>query len=140
MLSARQDEILRLLNEKPFLRTREIQQALHLTRARINQLIMPLVKKGLIKKEGQARATIYKVTDRRSREQISRENWELRAKVRELEKTLEDRKVIERAKEILIAQFDILPTEAYRKLQEQSMDSGRSMREIAEGILSAYEV
>jgi len=131
---------LRLLNEKPFLRTREIQQALHLTRARINQLIMPLVKKGLIKKEGQARATIYKVTDRRSREQISRENWELRAKVRELEKTLEDRKVIERAKEILIAQFDILPTEAYRKLQEQSMDSGRSMREIAEGILSAYEV
>lgn len=131
---------MRLLNEKPFLRTREIQQALHLTRARINQLIMPLVKKGLIKKEGQARATIYKVTDRRSREQISRENWELRAKVRELEKTLEDRKVIERAKEILIAQFDILPTEAYRKLQEQSMDSGRSMREIAEGILSAYEV
>ena len=131
---------MRLLSEKPFLQTREIQRALRLTRARINQLIMPLVKKGLIKKEGRARATIYRLTETRSREQISRENWELRAKVRELEKTLEDRKVIERAKEILIAQFDILPTEAYRKLQEQSMESGRTMREIAEAILSAYEL
>jgi len=140
MLSARQEEILRWLSEKPFLRTRELQQALRLTRARINQLIMPLVRQGLIKREGHARATIYRLTDRRSKDQISRENWELRNKVRELEKTLEDRKIIERAKEILIAQFDILPTEAYRKLQEQSMESGRSMREIAEGILSAYEV
>ena len=58
----------------------------------------------------------------------------------DLEKALDDRQIIERAKDILIAQFDILPTEAYRKLQEQSMDSGRSMREIAEKILSAYEL
>ncbi|MFH1347079.1 MAG: ANTAR domain-containing protein [Candidatus Margulisiibacteriota bacterium] len=140
MLSQRQEEILRLLGEQPFFKTSELETALGLTRARINQLIVPLIKKGLVKREGRARATIYKITDKRSREQISRENWELRRKVLELEKNLDDRKIIERAKEILIAQFDILPTDAYRKLQEQSMDSGRSMRDIAHSILSAYDL
>jgi predicted transcriptional regulator len=139
VINSRQEEILILLREHPFLRTKELQQTLRLTRARINQLIMPLIKQGLINKEGKARATIYRLTDDRSNDQIIRENWQLRRRVRELEKTLEDRKVIERAKEILIAQFDILPTEAYRKLQEQSMESGRLMREIADGILTAYQ-
>ena len=140
MLNNRQEEILGLLSKHPYLGTKEIQKALKLTRARVHQLISPLVKKGLIKNEGKARATIYKLSDKRGREQISRENWELRRKVLELEKNLNDRKIIERAKEILIAQFDILPTDAYRKLQEQSMDSGRSMRDIAHSILSAYEL
>jgi predicted transcriptional regulator len=140
VLNSRQEEILRLLEENPLLRTRELQQALKLTRARVNQLIIPLIKQGLIRRGGHARATVYRLTDKRSNDQITRENWELRRKVRELEKTLEDRKVIERAKEILIAQFDILPTEAYRKLQEQSMESGRSMRNIADAILTAYQI
>jgi AmiR/NasT family two-component response regulator len=113
MLNARQKEILSLLEKHPSLQTKDLQQALKLTRARVNQLIIPL---------------------------ISRENWELRRRVMELEKSLDDRKIIERAKEILISQFDILPTEAYRKLQEQSMESGKTMREIAERILSAYEL
>ena len=139
MLNSRQKEILELLNDHPSLSTRDLQRSLKLTRARIHQLVAPLVKRGLVKNEGQARATVYKLADKRSKDQISRENWELRRRVMGLEKSLDDRKIIERAKEILIAQFDILPTEAYRKLQEQSMDSGRSMREIAEKILSAYE-
>ena len=138
MLNKRQQEIIDLLQKHSSLQVRGFQKALRLTRARINQLIVPLIKKGLIKREGNARATIYKLTDKRSNDQIRRENWELRKKIGQLEKVLEDRKVIERAKEILIAQFDILPTEAYRKLQEQSMDSGKSMHEIAQSILSAY--
>jgi len=139
-LSKRQEEIIKLLKNNPLLSTKELEQKLKLTRSRINQLVVPLLKKGLVKREGKARATIYKLGDKRNRDQISRENWQLRQRVRELEGVLEDRKMIERAKEILIAQFDIPPTDAYRKLQEQSMDSGRSMRKIAEGILSAYEV
>lgn len=119
--------------------TRDIQKATELTRARVHQLMVPLLKKGLVKKEGRARATVYKMTDKRSLEQITRENWELRRKVLELQKSLDDRKVIERAKEILSAQFDIRPTEAYRKLQDRSMSSGRSMREVADSILSAFE-
>ena len=140
MLSERQEEILRLLKEQPQLKTSELEEALGVTRARIHQLIVPLIKKGFIKRQGQARATIYKLTDKRSNDHIRRENWELRRRIRELEENLDDRKIIERAKEILIAQFDILPTEAYRKLQEQSMDSGRLMRDVAQRILSAYEL
>ncbi|NQU17483.1 MAG: ANTAR domain-containing protein [Candidatus Saganbacteria bacterium] len=138
-MNSRQRQILDLLNSHDLLSTRDLLRPLKITRARLNQLIVPLMKKGLVKREGRARATIYKITDKRSFEQITRKNWELRNRIRELEKTLEDRRVIEQAKEILIAQFDILPTEAYRKLQEQSMDRGRSMREIADGILLAYE-
>jgi DNA-binding MarR family transcriptional regulator len=140
MLTPRQQEILDCLKEKPFVPARELRRTLKLTRGRIHQLIGPLVRRGLVKKEGSARATVYLLSEKRSNEEITRENWDLRKKNKELEKMLEDRKVIEQAKEILIAQFGILPTEAYRKLQEQSMDSGRSMREIAESILCAYEV
>ncbi|MFC1510946.1 ANTAR domain-containing protein [Candidatus Margulisiibacteriota bacterium] len=140
MLSQRQAQILEILKAHSSLPSSELVEALGLTRSRLNQLIVPLIRKGLIKKEGSARATIYRVTDKRNLEQIRRENWELRRQVRELGGALEDRKIIERAKEILIAQFDILPTDAYRKLQEKSMNSGRSMRQIAEGILAAYEL
>ena len=139
-MNSRQRQILDLLNEHPYLSTRDILNALKISRARLNQLISPLIKQQLVQKEGKARATVYKLTDNRSMDQMIRENWELRHRIRELENTLEDRKIIERAKEILIAQFDILPTEAYRKMQEQSMESGRSMRQIALGILSAYEL
>lgn len=139
MLNSQQKKILDLLNEHSTLSSGDLQRALKLTRSRIHQLMVPLIKQRIVKREGRARATVYKLSDKRNISQISRENWELRKRVLELEKVLDDRKIIERAKEILIAQFDILPTEAYRKLQEQSMDSGKTMREIAERILSAYE-
>lgn len=140
MLNRRQIQILSLLKGKPSLPAGDLRQKMDLSRARVHQLIVPLIKQKLAKKEGKARATVYRLTDSQSREQIRRENWELRQKVMTLEKALDDRKMIERAKELLIAQFDILPTEAYRKLQEQSMDSGRSLREIAEKIVSAFEI
>ncbi|MCX5750344.1 MAG: ANTAR domain-containing protein [Candidatus Saganbacteria bacterium] len=138
MLNPRQQEILKMLSEHPFLGSRELFGALKISRMRLNQLIVPLIKKGLVKKEGKARATIYRLTGEKNKEQLTRENWALRERVKELEKVLDERKIIERAKEILTAQFDIPPTEAYRKLQEQSMSSGRSMRKIAESILAAY--
>lgn|GEM_PF-1225579 len=140
MLNRRQEEIIELLSGQPHLRTRELEEALGITRSRINQIIVPLIKKGLVKREGRARATVYLLRKKvKNIDQNSRENWKLRQRILELEKQLDERKIIERAKEILIAQFEILPTDAYRKLQQQSMDSGRSMREIAGSILSAYQ-
>jgi len=50
MFNARQQEILNLLKEHSSIPTKEIQKALKLTRARIHQLIVPLIKKGLVKK------------------------------------------------------------------------------------------
>ena len=53
----------------------------------------------------------------------------------ELRKSLETRKLIERAKGILI-KTGLSEEEAYLSLQRQSRDTQKTMRQIAEGILS----
>jgi Fic family protein len=60
-LSPRQEEALRLLRDNPAMRTNELIEQLHVTRARVNQLLTPLIADGLIAKEGESRATRYKL-------------------------------------------------------------------------------
>lgn len=71
---------------------------------------------------------------------IAIENAELDLRARSAEEALTTRKVIERAKEIISQESNILPSEAYRLIQKQSMDSRKSMREIAEAILIAKDI
>ena len=63
------------------------------------------------------------------------ENAELDLRARSAEEALTTRKVIERAKDILSQEANVLPSEAYRLIQKQSMDSRKTMREIAEAII-----
>lgn len=67
------------------------------------------------------------------------ENAELDLRARSAEEALTTRKLIERAKDILSQEANILPSEAYRLIQKQSMDARKSMREIAEAIILAKE-
>jgi len=53
---------------------------------------------------------------------------------------LEERKLVERAKGILMKKEGLSEDEAYRKMQKQSMDNRRSMKEIAEAFLSAQSI
>lgn len=71
---------------------------------------------------------------------IAIENAELDLRARSAEEALTIRKLIERAKEILSQEANILPSEAYRLIQKQSMDSRKTMREIAEAIILAKEI
>jgi len=71
---------------------------------------------------------------------IAIENAELDIRARTAEEELTNRKLIERAKDILSQDLNILPMQAYRLIQKQSMDKRRSMREIAEAIITAYEI
>ncbi len=71
---------------------------------------------------------------------IAIENAELDLRARSAEEALTTRKLIERAKDILSQEANILPSEAYRLIQKQSMDSRKSMREIAEAIIMAKEI
>jgi len=64
-------------------------------------------------------------------------NTELMVKSRVIKEELEARKVIERAKEIVMQQGNLNGEESYRRMRKQSMDSRKSMREIAEAILLA---
>ncbi len=68
------------------------------------------------------------------------ENAELDLRARSAEEALTTRKVIERAKEILAQEANILPSEAYRLIQKQSMDSRKTMREIAEAIILTKDI
>lgn len=68
------------------------------------------------------------------------ENAELDLRARSAEEALTTRKLIERAKDILSQEANVLPSEAYRLIQKQSMDSRKSMREIAEAIILAQEI
>ena len=71
---------------------------------------------------------------------IAIENAELDLRARSAEEALAIRKLVERAKEILAQEVNILPSEAYRLIQKQSMDTRKSMREIAEAIILAREI
>ena len=53
---------------------------------------------------------------------------------------LESRKVIERAKGILMKEGKMSETEAFRRLQQQSMQKRKSMREIAEAVVLMQEL
>lgn len=57
-----------------------------------------------------------------------------------LRETLETRKLVERAKGILMDTQGLKEAEAFRKIQKLSMNTRRSMKEIAEAVLLAHEV
>lgn len=62
VLTKRQEDVLRYLRNKGRARTAEIEQAFQLSRARLNQILKPLVEAGLVKREGYTRATSYRLT------------------------------------------------------------------------------
>jgi signal transduction protein with GAF and PtsI domain len=63
------------------------------------------------------------------------ENAGLMVKTKVVQEELETRKVVERAKGILMREQTMTEEEAFRKIQKQSMDLRKSMREIAEAII-----
>lgn len=71
---------------------------------------------------------------------IAIENMELMVKSKVIQEELETRKLVERAKDILMEELAISGQEAFRKIQKQSMNSRKPMREIAEAIILAREI
>lgn len=65
---------------------------------------------------------------------------ELEKEVEDLKEALETRKVVERAKGLLISAYGLTETEAFRRLQKLSMNSRKPLREVAEAVLLAQEV
>ncbi len=68
---------------------------------------------------------------------IAIENTELMVRTRIIQEELETRKLVERAKDILMRDRGLSGEEAYRRIQRKSMDTRKSMREIAEAIILA---
>jgi len=71
---------------------------------------------------------------------VAIENMELMVKSKVIQEELEARKLVERAKDILMEELGISGEEAFRKIQKQSMDTRKPMREIAEAIILSKEI
>jgi len=67
-------------------------------------------------------------------------NTELLVKTKVIEEELETRKLVERAKEVLMRRRNLKSNEAYRWIQKRSMDSRKSIRRMAEAILLSDEI
>jgi len=68
------------------------------------------------------------------------ENTKLNVAIQESQEALQTRKLVERAKSILQKQANLSEDEAYKRLQQQSMKTRRSMREIAEAVILSSEM
>jgi two-component system, response regulator PdtaR len=64
----------------------------------------------------------------------------MEARVKDLEDHLATRKVVEKAKGVLMTKHGVTEQEAFRRIQKASMNNRKSMREIAEAILLAEEL
>jgi AmiR/NasT family two-component response regulator len=64
----------------------------------------------------------------------------LRREVNDLREALEARKVIERAKGILMRRLNLTEEEAFRRLQKQSQDTNRKLAQVAEAIILADQM
>ena len=67
-------------------------------------------------------------------------NTELMVKTKVIQEELETRKLVEKAKEVLMRRRNMDSEQAYRWVQKKSMDSRRSMRQVAEAILLSDEL
>jgi signal transduction protein with GAF and PtsI domain len=67
-------------------------------------------------------------------------NTEFMVKTKVIQEELETRKLVERAKEVLMRRRNMTGEQAYRWMQKRSMDSRKSMRNVAEAILLSDEI
>jgi response regulator NasT len=65
---------------------------------------------------------------------------EMDNEINDLKETLDTRKLVERAKGVLMDSQGLKEAEAFRKIQQLSMNTRRPMKEIAQAILLAHEI
>ena len=71
---------------------------------------------------------------------VAVENTKLMEEALKVKEALETRKLIERAKGIIMKMNNLSEDSAYRIIHKKSMDSCRSMKEIAESIILMDEI
>lgn len=86
----------------------------------------------------------FKETDLMPQIEVSVERWrayqKIEAQAIDLDEKLETRKAVDRAKGILMDQYGLREQEAFRRIQIQSMNTRKTMREIAEAIIIAHNI
>ncbi len=65
---------------------------------------------------------------------------DMETEIQDLKETLDTRKLVERAKGVLMDSQGLKEAEAFRKIQQLSMNTRKPMKEIAQAILLAHEI
>jgi len=71
---------------------------------------------------------------------VAIENTQLMVRTKIIEEELEKRKMIDRAKEILMTKKGLSAEKAFRWIQKKSMDTRKSMKEIAEAVIIFQDI
>jgi signal transduction protein with GAF and PtsI domain len=71
---------------------------------------------------------------------VAIENTRLDQEILSAKEALETRKIVEKAKGVLMKELGIGEDDAYRKIHKKSMDLRKNMREVAEAIIMAAEI
>jgi len=71
---------------------------------------------------------------------VAIENTNLSHEILAAKEALESRKLVERAKGILMRELSLNEDEAYRKIHKKSMDTRKTMKEVAEAIILAFDI
>ncbi len=71
---------------------------------------------------------------------VAIENTNLSHEILAAKEALESRKLVERAKGILMRELGLNEDEAYRKIHKKSMDTRKTMKEVAEAIILAFDI
>lgn len=128
-----------------------ISAAEELTRERIAPVVLVTAysDQELVERAREAGVVGYVVKPFREAElmpviELSRARFEefrtLEREVGGLKDALESRKVVERAKGVLMETHGMRESEAFHRIRKTSMDARKSMREVAEAILLAHEM
>lgn len=128
-----------------------ISAAEELTRGRIAPVVLLTAysDQGLVERAREAGVVGYVVKPFREAElmpviELSRARFDefrtLEKEVGSLKDALETRKVIERAKGVLMEVHGLRESEAFHRIRKTSMDARKSMKEVAEAILLAHDM
>lgn len=71
---------------------------------------------------------------------VAIENTNLSHEILAAKEALESRKIVERAKGILMKELGLNEDEAYRKIHRKSMDTRKTMKEVSEAVILAFDI
>jgi response regulator NasT len=144
MVRSRQPDLLVISAELPGMDGLEVARIVHEDKLAPVVVLAAGQSQGLLERAKNARvaALLSKPVDEGSllpAIEISLVNYQeivrLEKEVEDLKNALETRKLVERAKGILMETLGITETEAFRRIQKQSMNKRVSMRQVAEAII-----
>ncbi|SHF44279.1 response regulator receiver and ANTAR domain protein [Desulfofundulus australicus DSM 11792] len=149
LVRSRQPDLLIIEAGVPGMDGLEVARILHEDKLAPVVVLVSSMSPGLLEKAKEARvsALLTKPVDEStllSAVELALANYQeiikLESQVQELKEALETRKLVEKAKGILMETLGLTEAEAFRRMQKSSMDKRISMRQVAEAIILAHNL